>query len=97
MDRPWQTHELEAAHKHCTHNRRAIQRSTACACFYCLEIFPGSEVDEWIQEMAAEAGSEEGPTALCPRCGIDSVLPGASGLPVQDAAFLQAMHGHWFG
>jgi len=36
-------------------------------------------------------------TALCPHCGIDSVIGSASGYPVSEPQFLKAMHDHWFG
>jgi hypothetical protein len=37
----------------------------------------------------------DGVTALCPRCGIDAVLPSA--VPVAlTAELLAAMHAHWF-
>jgi hypothetical protein len=34
-------------------------------------------------------------TALCPHCGIDSVISSASGYPIT-AAFLHRMHDYWF-
>jgi hypothetical protein len=40
-------------------------RNSKCGCFYCLETFDGAEIRQW---------TDEGITALCPRCGIDSVL-----------------------
>lgn len=40
-------------------------RSSRCGCFYCLAIFQGNEIAQWI---------DDGKTALCPKCGIDSVL-----------------------
>jgi hypothetical protein len=36
---------------------------------------------------------DNGHTALCPHCGIDSVLPDTVPL---EAAFLEAMRKHWF-
>jgi hypothetical protein len=36
------------------------------------------------------------PTVFCPLCGMDSVLGDASGLPVEDPAFLKGMHTRWF-
>jgi len=55
-----------------------------------LETYPPSAVIEWIEDS-------DGRTAICPRCGIDSVLGDASGFPVTDAAFLSAMNERWFG
>ena len=36
------------------------------------------------------------PTVFCPLCGMDSVLGDASGLPVEDPAFLKGLHARWF-
>jgi hypothetical protein len=78
---------IRAAHRHCTANRKAIKASASCGCFYCRESFSASRVDDFI---------EDEDTALCPVCGIDSVLPDASGLPVTEPPFLTAMHAYWF-
>jgi hypothetical protein len=43
------------------------------------------EIEEWI---------DGGQTALCPHCGIYSVLPVIDGQP--DVVFLWAMHRYWF-
>ena len=56
--------ELEELHKHCNGNRRAIKQGAKAGCFYCLEIFPKEDVDEF----------DDRDTAICPKCGIDSVL-----------------------
>ena len=81
---------LWKAHDGCTANYPSVRRSRKCGCFYCCQIFDASEVneDECIDD-------EEGETAVCPRCGIDSVLADAAGYPMTKA-FLQAMHDVWF-
>jgi len=77
---------LEAAHKHCMLHRVELQASSLCGCFYCLAIFAPAEVSEW---------SDEGQTAECPKCTIDSVIGSASGYPIT-AEFLHRMHDKWF-
>ena len=62
-----------------------------CGCFSCMETFDAATISEWIDGPGPAA------TALCPKCGIDSVIGDASGLPVTDAAFLDKMNSHWFG
>lgn len=79
---------LVAAHKHCARHEREVMESTLCGCFYCRETFPPVEIEDWLDD--------EPPTALCPRCGIDSVIGDASGFPVTDKAFLGAMNVYWF-
>ena len=77
------------AHGHSSRHRPAIEASSRCGCFYCRAVFAPAEVAEWIDEPGG------GQTALCPRCGIDSVVGSASGVPIT-AAFLRAMHARWF-
>ena len=50
-------------------NEKQIQSSTNCGCFYCKSIYPASEVNEW-----CDNDGRGDKTALCPKCGIDSVL-----------------------
>jgi hypothetical protein len=79
--------DLKSAHNHAYNNKKEIEKSTICGCFYCCEIFHPDKIKEWID-------NEE--TALC-LCGIDSVLGSASGLPVTDKMFLKKMHVYFFG
>lgn len=65
-----------------------------CGCFYCMETFAAGEVDERVTNLAFD-----GQTALCPRCGIDSVLVGKSveKLGVKfDRGLLEEMREYWF-
>lgn len=48
-----------------THHRQSGIRNCRCGCFYCLQIFDGEQILEWV---------DDGRTALCPFCGIDSVI-----------------------
>ncbi len=74
------------AHKHSSNHRAELERSDLCGCFYCMAIFPPSEITEWI---------DEGLTAICPKCPVDSVTGSASGYPITKE-FLEQMHSHWF-
>jgi hypothetical protein len=78
-------YDLIAAHKECAGNRRALLTAEKGACFYCLEEFPSEEIADWV-------GDNE--TALCPRCGIDSVLVVKG--PSADREFLVRMREYWF-
>jgi hypothetical protein len=53
-------------------NKDEIISSEICSCFYCLAKFTPNEINEWV---------DEGSTAICPKCGIDSVVPGDISLP----------------
>ncbi|MGB8581686.1 MAG: cytoplasmic protein [Candidatus Sulfotelmatobacter sp.] len=80
------TEDHIAAHKWSGWNRSTLNRSDRCGCFYCLEVFPPNEIEGW---------TDDGDTALCPKCGIDSVIGSVSGYPIR-REFLSKMHDHWF-
>ncbi len=80
---------LEAAHQCSMNNRAEVLNSELCGCFYCLQTFPPSEVEQWTDEI-----NGVGTTAVCPRCGIDSVIGSRSGFALAPA-FLKAMHDCW--
>ncbi len=84
------------AHNCSSNHREQILKSDICGCFYCLNIFHPKEIIEWVDE-GDEKGKQntEGQTALCPKCGIDSVLGSASGYPIEKE-FLSKMKEHWF-
>ena len=73
------------AHRHSIHHRDEILKSKSCGCFDCLSIFQPSDIKEWTD-------SQE--TALCPKCGIDSVIGDESGYPITKE-FLLLMQKHW--
>jgi hypothetical protein len=64
-------------------HREEIEKSEVCGCFYCCQTFMNSEIDKWV---------DDGMTAVCPYCDVSAVLGSASGYPVQEIIFLQAMH-----
>ncbi len=76
-----------AAHKHSFKNRDEVMRSDLCGCFYCLSTFRPDEIVNW---------TDDGQTAICPRCPVDSVIGSASGCPLEKE-FLKKMNDHWFG
>jgi hypothetical protein len=81
---------IVAAHRHSSNHRAELMASETCGCFYCLRIFHPREVQEWVDEVDGV-----GTTALCPHCGIDSVVGAQSGYPITKE-FLAAMNRHWF-
>lgn len=76
----------DKAHAHAANNRTEIIRSTNCGCFYCGETYPPSEITKW---------ADNNRTALCSRCGIDSVIGDWSGY-LLTKEFLAAMYDRWF-
>ena len=88
--------DLESAHRYCTTNRELLARSEQAGCFYCQAIFEARDVEDWVDGRQVETGElTDGVTALCPRCGIDAVLPAAAPIKL-DASLLAAMHEYWF-
>jgi hypothetical protein len=79
------------AHRHSIRHYDEVVESTLCGCFCCCETFPPSEITDWVHDGPAESDQ----TALCPYCGIDSVIGSASGYPI-DRHFLERMKSHWF-
>lgn len=75
-----------AAHKHASRHRAEVESSSRCGCFFCFRSFASSDIKVWI---------DANQTALCPRCGVDSVLGSASQHRLDDA-FLRGMHTHFF-
>src|SRR3546814_3980653 len=64
-----------------------LAASEIASFFYCCEIFDPKEVKDWV---------DRNDTALCPKCGIDSVIGAASGFPVGNPKFLEQMREKWF-
>lgn len=83
--------EYDAAHQYSSNHRKQIEDSELCGCFYCLEVYSLSKITEWVDEDENEVGQ----TALCPYCGIDSVIGSASGVPL-NRVFLSSMQQVWF-
>jgi uncharacterized paraquat-inducible protein A len=77
---------IREAHRHSSSHRSELLASELCGCFYCEAIYAPSEITDWI---------DDGQTALCARCGIDSVIGTKSGFPVT-AEFLGEMNRYWF-
>ncbi len=75
------------AHSHSSNNRGELTASEKAGCFYCCEIYSPTLIGEWVDDET---------TAMCPKCGIDSVIGDASGFPITDKAFLKAMNEAWF-
>ncbi len=60
--------------KYTTLNRKHILKSTECACIYCFSRFAPDEIEEYCYDRDKN-GNVLPDTALCPKCGIDSVVP----------------------
>jgi len=75
-----------AARTHASKHRAEIEASGRCGCFFCFRSFASADIKTWIDAKQ---------TALCPRCGVDSVIGSASQYRIDDV-FLRGMHQHFF-
>lgn len=75
-----------AAHAFSINHKPELQKDRICGCFYCLKIYSPSEIKEWLDDTRG--------TAVCPYCGIDSVIGESSGYPITQE-FLQKMYDYW--
>jgi len=71
-------------------NKQTILSSVNAGCFHCVSIFPATTVRAWTEEY-----SPEGQTAMCPNCGIDSVI-GDVTVPDLSMELLRQMKRFWF-
>lgn len=86
------TPDLVAAHKFSSWHRGVLSaEGVVCGCFHCCKSFSFSDIEEWIDEDESGVGQ----TAMCPMCGIDSVIGSCSGYPVT-REFLEEMRTLWF-
>jgi hypothetical protein len=80
------------AHKYCCNHKPELERDSMCGCFYCGKIFSPLEIVEW---LIFDNPADERGTAICPYCGIDSVIGESSGCPITPK-FLSKMNKYWF-
>jgi len=83
-----QIHDLSGWHK------KEIQKSKKCGCFHCLKFFSPSKIKEWIEEPK-DCPRGFGHTAICPNCGIDSVIPESNTYKLT-IELLETMQDYWF-
>lgn len=65
---------LYVLHQFSGHHRGLLERPevTHVGCFYCRQVYPKGEIRDWTDAPREYAA---GNTAICPKCGIDAVLP----------------------
>jgi hypothetical protein len=88
--------DQESLHRYSSRNRPLLELSDRAGCFHCLSLFDPNEITDWIDGSQVETGdTADGVTALCPRCGIDSVLPSTAPISLTKD-LLSEMNAHWF-
>ncbi len=79
-------HDFDLAFAASWFHRELLMQDSVSGCYYCKRIFSPSEITEW---------TDDGNTAICPYCGVDSVIGESSGLPITTDV-LEEMHRRWF-
>ena len=89
--------DLLGAYQQATNNRATVERSTACGCFYCMHVFAPHEITAWagLDISRIDDPHASADTAVCPRCGSESVIGDHSGYAISPT-FLSQMHEAWF-
>lgn len=80
--------DIITAHIYSSGHRNELEKDKLCGCFYCCKVFNPNEIKDWIKD-------KNGDTAICPYCGIDSIIGESSGYPITKE-FLKKMYDYWF-
>jgi hypothetical protein len=89
-NKAWTIPELNAFYTLSIRNEESIRKSNLCGCFHCISILAATDVKS--SAMVVEKDGFR--TAICPICGIDSVLGDAS--VEVSAELLESMNSHYF-
>lgn len=79
--------QLKNAPKYSMKNRVSVEESEVCGCYCCCESFSKHDITQW---------TDKGQTAICPKCGVDSVIAQSMSVPL-DKESLKEMQQYWFG
>ena len=80
------------AHRFSNNHMEMLKRDSVCGCFYRCRVFEPVEIEGWVID---DNPCDKDGTAMCPYCGIDSVIGASSGYPITQE-FMEAMHSYWF-
>lgn len=77
---------LKKLHQYCTNNKKLISKANKCYCFFCMKEMKSEEIVDYLSV-------EE--TAICPYCGIDSIIPDSINDEV-NITIIKEMNKYWF-
>ncbi len=87
-------YDLTKLHKFAMCNREDLEKAELCGCFYCRNIYRPSEIKQWLKERTPD-GSPRPDTAICPHCGIDSVIAESADIKITPKLLVD-MYNRWF-
>lgn len=82
--------KLRRLHRYCNFNRDLIKKSKKCYCFYCKNTIDAEDMLKPTVQYI-----DGGRTAICPKCGIDSILPDAIDEEITKE-IINDMYEYWF-
>lgn len=71
-------------HSYTKNNIIELKNNKECMCLYCKEKFNADDIKDWTDNIT---------TAICPKCGIDAVVPDIFNLSEDD---LKKIYERWF-
>lgn len=77
---------LKKLHTYSVYNRNLIAVAGKCYCFHCKATVNGREIVRY---------ADQGQTAICPKCGIDSIIPDSIDENVNEETIAE-MNEYWF-
>ena len=77
---------IKEASKYSIYHSKEIKKSSVAGCYYCLQVFDTATITNW---------TDNNDTALCPHCGIDSVLPETAPYDL-NLETLSKLNEYWF-
>ena len=89
--------ELFKIHKLSSNHKKLLMKEDICGCFYCVSIFNPKLITDWIEDELITDWIEDADdlTAICPYCGIDSVIPKHSDYELNEQ-LLEEMREYFF-
>ena len=79
--------ELSKLHSYSFENGEDLKNSETASCFHCLSTYPVGLIMYCTEEKSGKV------TAICPKCDIDSVIPGNKNVTPEQLKELQQ---HYF-
>ena len=77
---------LKQIHNHSFKNRAEIAQSLICYCIHCQKACASGQVEKWV---------DDGETAICPKCGVDSLIGSAAEYEMTEP-LLKELHEFYF-
>jgi Zn finger protein HypA/HybF involved in hydrogenase expression len=78
--------QLKKLHTYSAHNRDRIAVASKCYCFHCKAIVESRDIQDY---------TDNGQTAICPKCGIASIIPDSIEEGVDEQTIAE-MNEYWF-